>query len=412
MYGIFLTHSEMPIPAAIRDSERGQVMSKIVFFSIAAHGHTNPTIEIVRALTHRGHSVRYYSYEMFRERIEAAGAVFIPCDTYMPPVMKNLERRVKYDFSGLIEMVTNVTISMEDKVCAELQDFQPDCIVADSMCIWGKLYAKKLNIPYICSTTTFAFNADTAGMMKPKAWELFYMLMGIRRINRNMKLLREHGYEVAKIVDLIQNDNETNTIVYTSRVFQPKSETFGETYAFIGPSIPQMERRSSQKERPLIYISLGTVIKNAKFFQNCLEALRDCPYDVIMSVGDEKIVRLLRNIPDHFQVKASVVQLEVLQNTDVFITHCGMNSVNESILFEVPMVMAPQHSEQSVVAQRAQEVGAGVILKKSAPDAIKAAVAGMIEHQEEYRKQIKIVAESFRAAGGPRKAADWIELLL
>ena len=32
-------------------------MSKIVFFSIAAHGHTNPTIQVVRELVNRGHEV-------------------------------------------------------------------------------------------------------------------------------------------------------------------------------------------------------------------------------------------------------------------------------------------------------------------------------------------------------------------
>jgi len=40
-------------------------MSRIVFFGIPAYGHTNPTIEVVRALKNRGHEVRYYSYDMF-----------------------------------------------------------------------------------------------------------------------------------------------------------------------------------------------------------------------------------------------------------------------------------------------------------------------------------------------------------
>ena len=33
-----------------------------------------------------------------------------------------------------------------------------DCIVADSMAVWGKAIALKLNIPFVSSTTTFAFN--------------------------------------------------------------------------------------------------------------------------------------------------------------------------------------------------------------------------------------------------------------
>ncbi|MBQ5799543.1 MAG: glucosyltransferase, partial [Oscillospiraceae bacterium] len=57
-------------------------MSNIVFFCIPAHGHTNPTLGVVRELVSRGHQVRYYSYNMMREKIEAAGATFVSCDAY------------------------------------------------------------------------------------------------------------------------------------------------------------------------------------------------------------------------------------------------------------------------------------------------------------------------------------------
>ena len=57
-------------------------MSKIVFFCIPAHGHTNPTLGVVRELVERGHEVLYYSYNSFREKLEAAGARFVSCDDY------------------------------------------------------------------------------------------------------------------------------------------------------------------------------------------------------------------------------------------------------------------------------------------------------------------------------------------
>ena len=51
------------------------------FFCIPAHGHTNPTLAVVRELTARGHAVRYYTTVAFRAKVEAAGAVFVPFDT-------------------------------------------------------------------------------------------------------------------------------------------------------------------------------------------------------------------------------------------------------------------------------------------------------------------------------------------
>ena len=57
-------------------------MATIVFFCIPAHGHTNPTLNVVRELTARGHRVVYYSYDDFREKIEGAGAEFVSCNGY------------------------------------------------------------------------------------------------------------------------------------------------------------------------------------------------------------------------------------------------------------------------------------------------------------------------------------------
>lgn len=258
-------------------------MSKIVFFSIPAHGHTNPTIAVVKELTERGNEVWYYSFNIFKEKIEAAGAKFIGCDEYLPEIKPEDEKKIGKDFAALIEMVADTTINLDKKVCKELQDFNPDCIVSDSLCFWGKLFSKKLGIKYICSTTSFAFNKYTAKMMKRGAGEIVRMLVGIPRINRKLRLLRENGYEVNNFVSLIENDNNTNTIVYTSKEFQPMSETFSDKYAFVGPSVRDVEE-DAEDEHKTIYISLGTVLnKNNEFYKNCIEALKELNADVRLS---------------------------------------------------------------------------------------------------------------------------------
>ena len=57
-------------------------MYKIVFFCIPAHGHTNPTLAVVKELVSRGHQVWYYSYDLFREKIQATGATYVSCDAF------------------------------------------------------------------------------------------------------------------------------------------------------------------------------------------------------------------------------------------------------------------------------------------------------------------------------------------
>ena len=68
---------------------------KIMWFCIPAFGHTNPTIEVVRELKRRGHEVFYYSFEMFREKIEGTGVEFISIDSFLPSIDAMSEERMR-----------------------------------------------------------------------------------------------------------------------------------------------------------------------------------------------------------------------------------------------------------------------------------------------------------------------------
>lgn len=387
-------------------------MSKIVFFNIPAHGHTNPTIAVAEELVKRGHEVWYYSFYEFREKIENTGAKFIPCDDYLPEFTPDIEKKVGKDFAAFIEMGADTTINLDKKVCGELEEFKPDCIVSDSVCMWGKLFAIKLDIPYVCSTTTFAMNKYTAKLMKQSLKEMLRMLMGIPRINKKIKLLQEKGYKVKNFISIIQNDNETDTIVYTYREFQPMAETFSERYAFVGPSfrVPEIEEiEKIEKKYPLVYISLGTVLnQNKNFYQNCIKALAGADCQVIMSVGEKTDIFSLGKLPDNFKVYPKVEQLKVLQQTDVFITHCGMNSISESLYFGVPSVLFPLHGEQVMVANRAAELNAGKRLKSGSVSSIREAVLEVL-NDISYRRNAEMISEGMQKAGGAAAAADKIE---
>ena len=383
---------------------------KIVFFCIPAHGHTNPTLGVVRELVDRGHQVWYYSYNMLREKIEAAGATFIPCDDYdMEQKLSPKDTaRVGKDLAFSTTILVDTTLALDTRVCADMEQLKPDCIVADSMAIWGKAVAMKLGIPFVSSTTTFAFNQHSAKVIKQSAGSLFRMLLSMPKIARQIKRLQANGYPVKNVLDILQNDADTHTVVYTSPEFQPCSETFSHKYAFVGPSIRPATEQIKKTRDKLIYISMGTVNNDLMpLYKRCLSALSDSPYQVILSVGDLVPIESFGTLPEHISVFSHVDQIAVLQQADAFVSHCGMNSVNESLYFGVPLVMLPQTDEQGGVARRVAQLGAGIKLNKTAPASIATAIQTVLT-DDAYRQSAAGIAAGFRRCPGAKGAADKI----
>lgn len=388
-------------------------MSKIVFFCIPAHGHTNPTLGVVDELVHRGHEVWYYSYTPFREKIESLGAKFIACDDY--DTEQKLEPkdavRVGKDLTFSTQILVDTTLALDDMVIKNMQELKPDCIIADSMAVWGKAVALKLDIPFVSSTTTFAFNRYSAKIMKQSIGQLFGMIFSMPKINKNIKRLQDKGYPVKSVLDIIQNDNMTNTIVYTSPEFQPCSETFSDKYTFVGPSIRPVTKEIDKTKNKLIYVSMGTVVNDSlEFYKKCISAFADTEYQVIMSVGNLIQIESFGDIPQNISVKNFVDQIAVLNKADVFLSHCGMNSVNESLYYEVPLVMYPQTPEQAGVAARVEQLGAGIYLKKISTNIIRDTVEQVI-NTPSYHENAAAVSHGFKKCPGAKGAADKIEAL-
>jgi MGT family glycosyltransferase len=67
----------------------------------------------------------------------------------------------------------------------------------------------------------------------------------------------------------------------------------------------------------------------------------------------------LGDIPANCLVQQFVPQLEILQRASLFITHGGMNSVNEAHSYNVPLVIVPQTADQHLIAKRVEKLGAG-----------------------------------------------------
>ena len=195
-------------------------MKKIAVFCIPAHGHTNPMLAVVRELAARGDEVRFYSFREFQEKIERTGVTFVSCDEYLPELSKKEkeeEHMKKVSAAEISIQDIRITAAMDEFLHREFTSFKPDVVYTDSVCFWGKLNAWKYDVSMVVSTSTFAFNQMSCQYMKNSPGEIAGLILGLPRVSRELNKLKAYGYKVKGLFSLIQSDNQTDSLVYTSK---------------------------------------------------------------------------------------------------------------------------------------------------------------------------------------------------
>ncbi len=410
-------------------------MSKVIFLGIPAVGHTNPTIGVVRELISGGEEVIYYNTPEFQSRITDMGAEFraypfetsesgnniIGWDDVLREIkidgihaLNPLGRQIMGKMVFYVQIMNHPTFDLKSEIAA----LHPDYIIHDSCAYWGKVLARQLNIPAVTSVTTFAYCAkmlerhpefvvqeilNFPGLMAAPS-SISKVLGRISRMIGNLLKITDFD-----CIDMSFSQEELN-IVFTSREFQWYGDAFDETFKFAGPSLyprndPGIFPWDGLNGNDLIYVSLGTLLHNQDFYQKCFRAFGDSNKQVVLNVGNTSLEDL-GTIPGNFTISNFVPQLEILKRANLFITHGGMNSVNEALYFSVPMLAIPQRWDQYMVANRVAELGVGINMKNmdfTAGELYEA--AERILTGDTYLRQSRNIGETFRSTGGYRQAA-------
>ena len=358
-------------------------MPRIVHFSFPGHGSINPTLPVMRELVRRGDEVIYFGTELFRQAIQTTGAGFC---AYTPRIAMPVQGPGPFaQVSTTLETLLEFSRAILDDHLKQVRSLRPTHIMYDSFAPWGSFIAQLLRLPSIASVPSILINAEIDGRYGHGQAE-------DPRLTREW--CAEFGARCRKLptgpspTQLLQSYGDLN-IVYTSRAFQPMAEGFDEQrFQFVGPCFDAPANTSAQADaRPIVLISLGTVYSDPDFFRRSAEELLDTPWHIVILNGS----------------RPQASQLSLLQGCSAFVTHGGMNSVQEALYYGVPMVLTPQASDHFWISARVMELGAGVLLRSVREDIER------ILSDAKYAAAARCMGESLRAAGGPTRAADAIQ---
>ena len=390
---------------------------KALFFGLPVHGHFNPTVPLVRELVQRGDEVIYYSTDEFAARIAETGATYRPYGNAFLPELGTVARRM--DELAWLFMRTSAEL-----LESELETYRaetPGYLITDSVAPWGQWVGEILRVPVVTSITTFAFNRHVLKYgvshgVRPKSGKVF--LSKLRHVTRAVRLMyrlrKRYAVKGPGLMGTMAGGSGLS-LVYTSREFQPRAETFDSRYCFVGPLLEPRAGTSDfpwerLNDRTIVYISLGTLF-NAEpgFYRDCFEAFRGLDAQIVMSTGARVSIDALGQPPPNVLVRSHVPQLEILQRAAAFVTHGGMNSVSESLFNGVPVTVIPHMSEQEIVGRRVEQLGAGIFVAKEsvAPDLLRSSVERLLK-DDSFSARARDIGRSFRDAGGVARAADAI----
>lgn len=390
----------------------------VVCFTFPAHGHINPILPVIREMIGRGQPVVCFSTERFRHPIISAGAQFRSYGTRfrMPERGPGPFARV----SSTLEALLTLTCAVLNSDLEDVRALGAAHILHDSFAPWGSLAAQLLHLPAIAYIPSILVNREIDGYYGntsnalPSDPVLTARWVARFRLRCDTALSRYGLRPLPSSAQLLQSYGDRN-VVFTSHAFQPMANAFDDRrFRFVGPCFEPRSHESrfpadASDGRPMILISLGTVYTNVEFLRRVLEELREAPWRIVLSTGGQFDPALLGRAPPNFLIRSFVPQIELLSRSAAFLSHGGMNSVQEAFYHSVPMAITPQGADQFWISARARELGAALVLDPAhtGPGRIRAALAEILENSS-YRRAAGRIGESLRSAGGAPRAAEEI----
>jgi UDP:flavonoid glycosyltransferase YjiC (YdhE family) len=346
----------------------------------------------VNELVQRGEEVFYFSIGDFKNKIEEVGANYLDLNYEMknPFLNGNPFDQLQEDMiSNVLSQIKERTLEKVPELYDKIKNLSIDCVIYHPASLWGRELAKKLNVPAATFHSTFLLNDEVTSF------------------------LAKDNKAMATIMSNIMSAAEDLNLIPFPKAYQLNNKIYDERYVFFGPSISSNDQSlpfDLDEHKPILYISLGTLNNNKpEFFNLCIEAFRDTPYQVILSIGKFIDKEVLSERPANFIIESSVPQLEVLKRTDVMISHGGMNSTMEALWNGVPLVEIPFTPEQHLNAHQVEKLGLGILLNPEHlnKNILREAVERLFHSN--YKDKAKEMQKVMHEAGGYAYAADCLQ---
>ena len=380
---------------------------RVLFTVQPSTGHLHPLVPVARALASAGHELAVCSSPSFRADVESFGLTHVDAGldwlasdqatwTAFPPMPPPGPAFAAF----VVTVFADITARrMAPDLLRIAHDWKPDLIVRESMEYGGCLAAERLGVPH----ASVAGNGYSA-IDSP---DVNYFPGNRRLVAEAMRRHRDELGLPADADNLMPFRRLHLCFMPPSwdgaDASRPPNTRFVRHENAIKPGASFPSWLAELPERPTVLASLGTVFNTTPgVLEAIIEGIADLPVTLIVAIGPNEDASRFGSVPANVRLEPYVPQPELLRRCDLFITHGGFNSVKESLIAGVPMVVIPITADQPYCAQRCAALGVGRVV---APDqrnaeAVRAAAQAVLGNAS-FRTRAEAFAAEMRELPGP-----------
>ncbi|XP_073127163.1 UDP-glycosyltransferase 90A1-like [Henckelia pumila] len=383
--------------------------SHFAIFPFLSQGHTIPLLYLSRLLRRRSVVVTLFTTAGNSQSIRASlqdidvSIIELPFPQNIDGVPPGVENTDKLSFGSSFLPFARATEQMRESFEKALETLQPpvSCVVSDSFLWWTLKSAQKIGVPRLSFFGMGNFSAtmyQILGRFSPHA--------GVDSVDEHfpmtdfpeVKLTRNDfdppfgdfnpsgpfvDFMMGNLIALSMSDGllvnsfyelESRYADYWNKNLGPKAWNIGplclaaEISKSESAGYPQWLDEKLEKREPVLYVSFGTQAEiSPEQFLEIAQGLEKSEVSFLWALKS-KDLNFLPEFESRVKgrglvAKEWVDQLKILQHEGVkgFLSHCGWNSVMESISAGVPILSMPFMAEQHMNARFvAEEVGVGL----------------------------------------------------
>jgi len=384
---------------------------RILFTTAQLSGHFHPLVPIARAAVAAGHAVAFACAPSFVPTVERAGFRAFPAG------FDNRGRSIPELFPGSFKGFATVrywglpnifvgvyAVAMTPDLLTLAREWQPDLIVRDSAEYGGCVAAEVLGIPHASVRTA---SASAQYGMRHLVAEPLARLRELSGLPPDPDVLMPFRYlHLAAEPPRFRLPDES--VGPTAHLLRPVNFESGDEQ--LPPWVAELPAR------PTIYATLGTEASRnpagRSVFPMMLEALRDEPVNLILTVGRENDPAQWGSQPSNVHIERFIPQSALLPYCDLVVHQGGFSTVTGTLNAGLPMVVIPISADQPYNAACCAALGVGVVIEpgERTPEAIRAAVRVVMENAS-YRQKAEHMRDEMAALPGPEYAVELLERL-